>query len=270
MKKLLLILIIILPFTVFASEQAIWVDAEGSSLMSDADTFKEVATRAKNDALRNAAENAAGVFIKSRSFVSNSQLGDDLIYASVKGKVLKYDVVSEGWDAESRNLYVVKLKALVEPLHYEKNEGLTAELTLSRQELKENDEIRIFYKTNEDAYVYIFSVAADGSVTLLMPNLKHKDNRAKAGVLYEFPDVDSGMMMQAKFLPDFKGAFAEERVKIIATLKDEELLTLGFREGVFEVYDAGSTGLISDLVRRLNKIDPEEWAEATAFYKIVR
>ena len=40
---------------------------------------------------------------------------------------------------------------------------------------------------------------------------------------------------------------AEERIKIIATKKEEPLLHGGFKEG-FKVYDGKSTGLVSDLL----------------------
>jgi len=46
------------------------------------------------------------------------------------------------------------------------------------------------------------------------------------------------------------------------------LLPLGFREGVFQVYDAASTGMINHLVRRLNQIDPADWTEASAVFVI--
>jgi hypothetical protein len=72
------------------------------------------------------------------------------------------------------------------------------------------------------------------------------------------------------FLPGFKGKVAQERIKIIATKKREELLPLGFQEGIFKVYDASSTGMISDLVKRLNQIEPSEWAEAQVLYRIER
>ncbi|MBN2688526.1 MAG: DUF4384 domain-containing protein [Deltaproteobacteria bacterium] len=270
MRRLILIFLLLMPLSVWASEQPIWLEAEGTAYMSGVDTFDEVVKRAKNDALRNAAERATGVFIKSHTYVSNSQLGEDLIYASVKSRVVRYEVLTEGWDAGSRNLYRVKVKALVEPYFAERKTGLTAEVSLSRYELKENDEIRIFYRTSEDAYVYIFSVAVDGSVTLLLPNSEIRENFAAGGTVYEFPPRDSRLVMQAKFLPNCKEPSAEERIKIIATRKNEELLALGFREGMFEVYDAGSTSMVSDLVRKLNRIDPENWAEASAAYIIVR
>ncbi len=72
------------------------------------------------------------------------------------------------------------------------------------------------------------------------------------------------------FLPDFKGKVAEERIKIIATRKKEDIVPLGFQEGMFNVYDSKSTGMISDLVKRLNQLEPADWAEATAVYTIER
>jgi hypothetical protein len=39
---------------------------------------------------------------------------------------------------------------------------------------------------------------------------------------------------------------------------------------MFKVYDSKSTGMISDLVKRLNQLEPADWAEATAVYTIKR
>ncbi|MGZ3579350.1 MAG: hypothetical protein ACXWMJ_09720 [Syntrophales bacterium] len=50
----------------------------------------------------------------------------------------------------------------------------------------------------------------------------------------------------------------------------EALLSFGFREGLFRVYDAKSTGMISDLVRRLNQIELTDWTETTAVYNLNR
>jgi hypothetical protein len=67
-------------------------------------------------------------------------------------------------------------------------------------------------------------------------------------------------------LPNSKDSSAEERIKIVATRNKEDLLPLGFREGIFQDYDEKSTGMISDLVRRLNQIEPTDWTENTAVY----
>lgn len=63
---------------------------------------------------------------------------------------------------------------------------------------------------------------------------------------------------------------AEERIKLIAARKKEDLIPLGFQEGLFRVYDAKSTGMISDLVKRLNQLEPTDWTEAAAVYVLSR
>ena len=270
MERFLVIILLLIPVLSFASEKPIWVDAEGEAYMSEIDTPKEVMERAKRDAQSKAIENAVGVFIKSHTLVSNSQLAEDLVYASVRGKIEKVNVIKEGWDEKDRNLYRVRLKALVEPVYPEKGHGISVKLSLSKADLKEGDEVKIFYQVNKECYVYIFSVAADGSVTLLLPNSANQENFIKANRAYEFPPAGSQIRLKAMFLPDFKGKVAEERIKIIATRKKEDIVPLGFQEGMFKVYDAKSTGMISDLVKRLNQLEPADWAEATVVYTIKR
>ncbi|MDD5711447.1 MAG: DUF4384 domain-containing protein [Smithellaceae bacterium] len=266
LKSLLIAVMLFLPALCFATENSIWVEATGNAQQSEVETPKEVKERAKVAAESNAVEKAVGTFVKSHTLVSNSQLAEDLIYAAARGKIEKIEVTEEGWDKTDRSLYQVKIKALVSPVFPERDQGLTIRLSLSKTDVKEGEEVKIFYQPTSDCYVYIFSIAADGSVTLLLPNSVNKDNFARAGKAYQFPADGSRMALKAMFLPGFNDSLAEEKIKIIATRKKEELLSLGFREGIFQVYDAASTGMISDLVRRLNHLDPTEWTEATAVY----
>ncbi|HAR44743.1 MAG: hypothetical protein A2X56_13420 [Nitrospirae bacterium GWC2_57_13] len=264
------VLLGLVPSLAQAAEEPVWVEAVGEAQMGEYDTQKEVKERAKRDAQQKAVEKAVGAFIRSHTFVSNNQIADDLVYASVRGKVEKAEILSEGWNQKDRNLYRVALKALVTPVYPERGEGLSIKVSLSRTLLKEGEDVRIFYQANSDCHVYLFSVAADGSVTLLLPNAQDRDNFVKGGTAVEFPSTGNPLRLEARFLPGFIGKSAEERVKIIATKNKEDIIALGFREGMFEAFDAKSTGMISDLVRRLNQLEPADWAEATAVYQINR
>ena len=270
MTRLFAAILLLLPVISFASEKPVWVESEGMAIIGEIETQKEVKERAKIDAQNKAIEKAVGVFLRSHTLVSNSQLAEDLIYASVRGKIKKTEIIKEGWDEKDRNLYRIKLKVLVDPVYPEKGEGISVKLSLSKTVLKEGDEVKIFFQTNRNCYVYIFSIAADGSVTVLLPNSINRDNFVGAGKAYDFPTPESKIKLKAMFLPDFKGKSAEERIKIIVTNKKEELISLGFQEGAFKVYDAKSTGMISDLIKRLNQLEPADWAEATVSFKIER
>jgi hypothetical protein len=269
MKKILtLVILFIFPVVGLAAEKPVWITAEGESYQGEMDTLKEVKDRARRNAQSGAVEMAVGTFIKSHTLVSNSQVAEDLIYAAVRGKITKEEVLSAGWDTKERNLYLVKIKALVEPIYPEKGDGLSAKLYLSKTNLTEGEDVKIFYSVNEDAYVYIFSVAADGSVTLLLPNANTPDNFTRAGKANQFPQADSRIQLKAMFLPNSQEVSAQERIKIVATRNNEALLPLGFKEGIFHVYDEKSTGMIGDLVRRLNQIELTDWTEATVVYTL--
>ncbi len=253
-----------------SADKPLWFTADGTSYQSEMDTLKEVKDRAKRDAESKAIESAVGTFIRAHTLVSNSQIAEDLIYAAVRGKITKEVIIASDWDAKERNLYRIKIKALIEPVYPEKGEGLSARLSLSKTDLKEGDEVKVFYQVSGDSYVYIFSIALDGSVTLLLPNSNMPDNFTRAGRAYQFPPADNPIHLKAMFLPNYKDASAEERIKLIATRQKQELLSIGFREGIFEVYDAKSTGMVSDLVRRLNQIELTDWTETTAVYNLKR
>jgi Domain of unknown function (DUF4384) len=265
-----IVVMLLIPLLVKAAEQPLWVESSGETRMGEFDTQKEVKERARHDAQNRAIEKAVGTFIKSHTLVSNYQVADDLVYAAVRGKIEKMDILSEGWDEKDRNLYRVQIKALVDPVYPEKGQGLSLKVALSKNILKQGEETKLFYQANDSCYVYIFSIAADGSVTLLLPNATNKDNHTLLNKAYEFPPTGSPMKLEAMFLPEFKNDATEERIKVIATRKQEAIIPLGFQEGMFKVYDAKSTGLISDLVRKLNQLEPSDWTEATVVYKIIR
>jgi len=159
MKKLFVIIfLIILPVCSFASEKPVWTQATGEAYLGEIDTPKEVKGRAKIDAQKNALEQAVGVFIKSHTLVSNSQLAEDLVYASVRGQIERTEILHEGWDKQKRSLYRVTVRTLIKPVYPEKGKGLFLKAYISKTGLKEGEEVRIFYEASSDCYVYIFSV----------------------------------------------------------------------------------------------------------------
>ena len=124
MRKLFVLLILVIfPLISLAAEKPVWVTAEGEALMGEIETQKEAKDRARLDARNQAIEQAVGVFIRSHTLVSNSQVAEDLIYAAVRGKITKEKILFSDWDAQERNLYKIRIKALVEPVYPEKGEA---------------------------------------------------------------------------------------------------------------------------------------------------
>jgi hypothetical protein len=250
-------------------EGPVWVEAEGEAVLGDVETPKEVMEAAKRQAVARAVEQARGIFVKSHVLVSNGQLAEDLTYASVQGRAASVIPVRQGWDGSDRWVFKVRLKVLVEPVRPPRG-AFILKVAMAKADLREGEAARILYQPSMDCYIYIFSVAADGSVTVLLPSSAYPENRAAANEAREFPPAGGPVRLTARRLPGSKGSVVEEKIKVIATLKKQDLIPLGFQEGKDEVYDASRTGMISDLVKKLARLDPSEWTEATAVYVIAR
>ncbi len=161
------------------ADAPVWVEAEGEATLGDVETPKEVMEAAKRKAVAKAIEQARGIFVKSHVLVSNGQLAEDLIYASVQGRAASIIPVRQGWDGSDRWVYKVHLKVLVEPVRPYRA-GFALNVAMAKADLREGESAHIVYQPTRNCYVYIFSVAADGSVTLLLPNFAHPDNRVLA------------------------------------------------------------------------------------------
>jgi hypothetical protein len=246
----------------------VWIEAQGEAAGSEYDPPKEVMERARNEARRKAVEQAVGAFVRSQALVANNELAEEFTYARVRGRIDKVQILREERDRNDPNLYRCWLKALVQPVYPQEGEGISIKLDLSKTSLQQGEEVKILYQTNVDCYIHIFAIGADNSVTLLFPNSLAKDNFIRGNSGQVFPPDAFPVKLRAQALPGKQGERAREKVKIIATRQKEILLERGFAEGLFTTYDARSTGLVGDLARKLNQLEPADWGEAVAVYTI--
>jgi len=253
------------PSSVLATGKPVVVEAVGEAAGSDLESPREVCGRARAEAQRSAVEQAVGTFVRSHTIVSNSQLADDLILTQVRGTVDRLELLQEERTATGCR---VRIKALISPTYPDSREAIQIKAALTRSELRAGDEIAIQYQLNRDGYVYLFVIAADNSVTQLLPNSELRENKVRAGEQQQFPPQAGTLRLKAQLQSASQKHGAEERVKIIVTRQPEPILERGFQEG-FAVYDARSTALISDLLKRLTQLEPADWGEATLEYRIL-
>ena len=251
-----------------SADSPVWIETVGEAAGSEYDPPKEVMERARNEAKRKAVEEAVGSFVRSHALVINNELAEEFTYARVRGRIDKVQIIREERDRNDPNLYRVRLKALVQPVYPQEGEGISIKLDISKPVLQEGEEVTILYQTSVDCYVHIFSIGADNSVTLLFPNSLEKNNFVKGNSGRVFPPDSFPARLRAYALPGMKGQRSQEKIKLIATRNKEILLERGFSEGMFKVYDARSSGLVGDLARKLNQLEPNDWGEAVAVYTI--
>lgn len=242
-------------------------------------SFDEVRGVARDEARRNAIEQAVGVFVRSASVVHNSQITDELIASVARGVIEEEQWLEEGIepvrDAKKAgsvvHVYHVRLKAVVRPVRVERRGGFEVHATLNKSVFQEGEEALIRIRSSEPAYLHLFSVAPDGSVTLLLPNRFVPRNQIPADQDIVFPGEPVralGVRLRA-MLP--KGAKrAVEYIKVIATRKPIVLVGEQETDGVFRTFDGAESGMIQDVVKRLASLDDEDWVETTLPYEIRR
>jgi hypothetical protein len=238
--------------------------------LEEVETRRELRERVLKATERRALEEGVGVFIRGSTTVYNAQVADDLVQKVVRGRLERRQILEEGWTVQGGEpCYRVKLRAHVLPLPMEHHAAFQPKVWLSRTVLQEGDEVVLYYTVSRNAYVALFSIAADGSVTVLIPSVLRHNNFVTPGVHYVFPSEEErrqGTRLAARLLPGWSEA--QEKVKLIATESDEPWLRLGFQEGVQQVYDGKGTGLISDLLKRLALLESGTWDEVTAVYTV--
>ena len=82
------------------------------------------------------------------------------------------------------------------------------------------DPIRIFVTVNQDAYVYLFNVNADGRVDLILPNAFDRDNFLRAREVRRFPPPGARYEFQVS------GPEGEDRVLAVASKRPLSLRDL--------------------------------------------
>jgi len=142
-KELLYIAILTcLLFSYFSSFS--WAKTEALTIEGKAAIFKDnildAKDRAKNDALRNAVEQVAGVLAAGKSKFLNSILLKDLILTQTTGYVRSYEVLSE---RKEDGIYVVEIEAMVS------DENLWNDILAKRTLLAEARYPRVLFLVSE-------------------------------------------------------------------------------------------------------------------------
>ena len=132
----------------------------------------------------------------------------------------------------------------------------------------EGERIRVSASTNRDAYVYLFSVGADGEVSQILPNRLSADggNFVKANTTVTFPAPG------AAFTFDVAGPAGLNKVLALASLTPLNLSQISdFRsaQDQFATVNAkGQDNLAQALSIVVNPIPQNSWVSDTAFFQV--
>ena len=125
--------------------------------------------------------------------------------------------------------------------------------------------ITVGFRASRDCYVTLINLGTSGDLTILFPNAYQPDNFVRGGDLHHIPADGSGV----EFI--LQGPAGVERVKAIATLQKVPLLESNFTPdgAFFDTRPAGAAPRdIAVVQRRVERLEPASWAEATAQFTV--
>lgn len=133
-----------------------------------------------------------------------------------------------------------------------------------RAEYRIGDKVRVHFRANRDGYLTLLNVGTSGKLTILFPNMLHRDNFVYANKEYEIPSQEYG------FEYELQGPPGVEKLKAIVTMQKMELLESQFAPDgslfrtVMPTAAARDIGIIK---KQVEAIPVNAWAEGTCeFY----
>jgi hypothetical protein len=274
--KVIALLLLALPLLQGAQELP-WIEEESSITMGENQTLGDTRRAALNDALRKAVEKANGVQVTGKTVLENSQVAVDLVQAFAEGLIVDQQILDNRPEVlESAGKFFVnwkvRLKAKVTPPKVVRHDpNFIAEITLDKSVFTEGENLVLAVTPKQDAYIHIFNVGADGAVTTLIPNRYHRDKLVRGGTTFRFPSAEEqrqGIKLTAALPPGAPSS--EEKVTLIATRRDVDLVGTDFQEADFKVYDGQTTGLITSLNEKLSRLADADWFQDVAAYRIFK
>ena len=255
----------------------IWVTAEGTVFFGDDSTIAEARTRSRDEARRKAIEQAIGVFVRASTVVYNFGLAEDLVHSIVRGVVIEEQILSEGLRevdigrGQKALIHDTTLRALIRPVRAERRTNFAIKGNLNKSIFFANEEMVITVAASEAAYIHIFNVEQDNAVTVLFPNKFRRDNFFNARNELIFPDDELREMgVRLRVIPPPGATKALEKIKLIATKRNLALPQGKFNDASFQTYQGHDTGLVTDLMKELTKLEDTEWAEMTVSYEVLK
>ncbi len=246
---------------------------KADEVMGPRESQQDVQNRALQTALARAVEKANGTKVRSLTAVNNNALLLDLVQAYSTGMVEDYKVLTSSWIHEGEALkYSIVVDAQVTPPREIKEDPTFTVLVKVDQDsiFRDGDRLHLTVRSSADAYIHVFDVFADGTVTVLIPNSQHPSRFIKANTDLQFPtaaEEEQGIRLVAGLLPNQRDA--QESIVVIATKKDVDLVGREFMEAKLKQIDPRNTGTIKTLARKLFELGDANWVQNVTTYRII-
>ena len=238
-------------------------------------TQEEAREEAKQRAIKEAIEKVAGVHIRSELIVQadmESQQILEHINSLSYAHCIGHEILEEKpvIDAKSNQTsYYVRVRARIAIDKEKGDPGFCIKANLNRTVFQEMDEMSIQVRPTLDCYVTIFNILPGGKASVIFPNRYHPSGLVRKGEVFIFPgqeDLERGINLRAMVLTGSNRSF--ERMLIIATLDDEDLIESDFAEAIYGQFNEKETSLEDLVFKKLIRIDPARRTTAVVPFEV--
>lgn len=259
-----------------------FVEAVGEVEFGQGITKEQADQLAYEDAIRNAIRKTCPMGVSSPMALLNNSLIVDLIQYARRGipvdtEILARETVADSVMRDGEKLTVDSRRVRIRTrfIALQGDDDLDYQVTISGVEPSyfEGQDMHVNITATRDCYVYLFTVAADQSVTIFFPNRYRKDNWLKAGQTLEFPndnDHHKGIQFVME-MPPGQRSHTREWITAVAVKRPVDFLSgTQIQEALERTYTKNETGLIGSLLAKLAELRSGEVAQDVKEYEVLR
>lgn len=259
-----------------------FVEAVGEAEFGYGMTKEQADQLAYEDAIRNAIRKTCPLGVSSPLALLNNSLIFDLIQYARRGipvdtEILARETVADSVMRDGERLTVdsrrVRIRTRFVALQGDDDPDYQVTISGVEPSYIEGQEMRVKISATKDCYVYLFTVAADRSVTIFFPNRYRKDNGLKAGQTLEFPN-DNDRYKGIQFvmeMPPEQRSHTREWITAVAVKRPVDFLSgTQIQEALERTYSRNETGLVGSLLAKLAQLRSGDVAQDVKEYEVLR
>ena len=259
-----------------------FIEATGEAELGQGVTKELADLLAYDDALRSAIRKTCPMGVSSPMALLNNSLIVDLIQYAKRGipvdtEILARETLADSVMRNGEKLTVdrrrVRIRTRFVALQGDDDPGFQVTISGLESSYIEGQEARVRITATRDCYVYLFTVAADQSVTVFFPNKYRQDNRLKAGQTIEFPNASDGRkgIQFTMELPQGQRSDTKEWITAIAVKRPMDFLSgTQIQEALERTYARNETGLLGSLLEKLAQLRSNDVAQDVKEYEVLR
>jgi len=257
------------------------VEYSVSIQVGEGDTKESLRQRAKEQAEREIIERYCGSVITSTTQVADSQVVADSILQASRGVITDLEAL-DGGHYESRedkdqpgrpvDFYKLTVRATAARMAGTDDPNFKLQAVMNKAEYSDGETGQLTVTLGEPAYLYIFNVGSDSSISILFPNRIFKDNYVAPGVFHYPSPEQQGQGVNLRFAAA-EGQVSQhlrEYMEILATKIPLDLSQSKIREAINRPLSIRDTAPNTELAKLLLKLHRDQVTATTVAYEIYR